>query len=299
MFVRQQLLAYLNNVPPGTRIAIFGLSTQLTILQSFTSDPALLKAVASAKPGRLLYSRIRLAAAAFRTAWLTTWRIMGGVCGDWWPICVSSKPKHESAQLELRIRYTLDAVKPARALSFEHSRPVRISSGSPAPFPSAFFPTLPRPAPVPARCPTPFAVVADYEKGVSRHGKPRLAVGSRGISGRRSRPHEFARLRCCHYSQLLARSRARMNQDQNKFFNDTAAEHSTMSQMAEAAGEDMPSTTRTALLRLSPRLSRWLKLLHAGLHAIESCSRWKVPEDQTPVGEAGAHPRLPSRLLCR
>ncbi len=47
MFVRQQLLAFLNNAPPGTRIAIFGLSTQLTILQGFTSDPAVLKAAAS------------------------------------------------------------------------------------------------------------------------------------------------------------------------------------------------------------------------------------------------------------
>ena len=32
-------LAYLNAAPPGTRIAIFGLTTQLTILQGFTSDP--------------------------------------------------------------------------------------------------------------------------------------------------------------------------------------------------------------------------------------------------------------------
>src|ERR1700730_1259499 len=48
-YVRQQLIAYLNSTPPGTRIAIFGLTSQLTILQSFTSDPALLKAVAARK----------------------------------------------------------------------------------------------------------------------------------------------------------------------------------------------------------------------------------------------------------
>ncbi len=48
-YVRQQLIAYLNATPPGTRIAIFGLSSQLTILQGFTSDPALLKAVTSTK----------------------------------------------------------------------------------------------------------------------------------------------------------------------------------------------------------------------------------------------------------
>jgi len=51
-YVRQQLLAYLNATPPGTRIAIFGLTTQLTILQGFTSDPDILKAVASKKLGK-------------------------------------------------------------------------------------------------------------------------------------------------------------------------------------------------------------------------------------------------------
>ena len=51
-YVRQQLLAYLNATPPGTRIAIFGLTNQLTILQGFTSDPELLKAVTSKKLGK-------------------------------------------------------------------------------------------------------------------------------------------------------------------------------------------------------------------------------------------------------
>src|SRR5258705_1115934 len=74
-YVRQQLLAYLNATPPGTRIAIFGLTNQLTILQGFTSDPELLKAVTSKNSGRtLLSSRIRLAETASRTAWRTTWK---------------------------------------------------------------------------------------------------------------------------------------------------------------------------------------------------------------------------------
>src|SRR5258708_2172425 len=51
-YVRQQLLAYLNATPPGTRIAIFGLTNQLTILQRFTSDPEVLKTVASRKLGK-------------------------------------------------------------------------------------------------------------------------------------------------------------------------------------------------------------------------------------------------------
>ena len=44
-YLRQQLLAYLKARPPGTRIAIFGLTTKLIVLQGFTSDPDTLKNV--------------------------------------------------------------------------------------------------------------------------------------------------------------------------------------------------------------------------------------------------------------
>ena len=42
--VRQQMIQYLKTLPPGVRIAIFGLSTHLYLLQGFSSDPAVLKA---------------------------------------------------------------------------------------------------------------------------------------------------------------------------------------------------------------------------------------------------------------
>jgi VWFA-related protein len=44
-FVRNQLQDYVKHADPGTRIAIFGLSTNLIMLQGFTSDPATLKDV--------------------------------------------------------------------------------------------------------------------------------------------------------------------------------------------------------------------------------------------------------------
>jgi VWFA-related protein len=47
--IRRQMLDYLKNMPDGTRMAVFGLSNQLLMLQSFTSDPALLKAALSQK----------------------------------------------------------------------------------------------------------------------------------------------------------------------------------------------------------------------------------------------------------
>jgi VWFA-related protein len=42
-FMRQQLLKYAQSAPPGTHLAIFGLSTHLTQLQSFNADPTVLK----------------------------------------------------------------------------------------------------------------------------------------------------------------------------------------------------------------------------------------------------------------
>jgi VWFA-related protein len=42
-FMRQQLLKYVQTATPGTHLAIFGLTTHLTMLQSFTADPEILK----------------------------------------------------------------------------------------------------------------------------------------------------------------------------------------------------------------------------------------------------------------
>ena len=57
-FARKQLIEYLDQAPAGTRIAIFSLTTGLTMLQGFTSDPALLKAALSLKKGAPQASQI-------------------------------------------------------------------------------------------------------------------------------------------------------------------------------------------------------------------------------------------------
>jgi VWFA-related protein len=44
MYVREQMLEYVKKAPQGARIAIFGLSNRLYLLQGFTTDPAILKA---------------------------------------------------------------------------------------------------------------------------------------------------------------------------------------------------------------------------------------------------------------
>jgi VWFA-related protein len=48
-YARAQIQDFLNHAPAGTQIAIFGLSDKLTILQGFTTDPAILKAALAKK----------------------------------------------------------------------------------------------------------------------------------------------------------------------------------------------------------------------------------------------------------
>jgi VWFA-related protein len=50
-YARKQLLDYLDKAPAGTRIAIFTLNTQLSMLQGFTSDTSVLKTVLTSKEG--------------------------------------------------------------------------------------------------------------------------------------------------------------------------------------------------------------------------------------------------------
>ena len=50
-FARKQLLDFLDHAPPGTRIAIFGLTSQLSMLQGFTSDVSVLKAALTGSKG--------------------------------------------------------------------------------------------------------------------------------------------------------------------------------------------------------------------------------------------------------
>jgi VWFA-related protein len=50
MYLRQQLIAYLKNMPPGTSVAIFQLDTQLRLIQGLSSDRSLLLAAAESRP---------------------------------------------------------------------------------------------------------------------------------------------------------------------------------------------------------------------------------------------------------
>lgn len=59
--VRQKMLRFLANLPPGTPLAIYGLSSRLYVLQGFTSDPKLLKAAVNTmlKQGKVQPSNLQ------------------------------------------------------------------------------------------------------------------------------------------------------------------------------------------------------------------------------------------------
>jgi VWFA-related protein len=229
-YVRQQLLAYLNAAPPGTRIAIFGLTTQLTILQGFTSDPAILKAAASSKPGKnspLLQDSV--GGGGIQNSMADDLEDMGT---DATTVANLRQfdAQQQSFQIQLRVKYTLDAMSQlARYLSSIPGRKNLIwFSGS---FPLSILPDTT------GNLPDPFAVVADYEKEfrdtanlLARSQVAVYPIDARGLTNAPIFDASTTR------NYAGSRGTARMTQDLNKFSTDTNAEHETMSQMAEATG---------------------------------------------------------------
>jgi VWFA-related protein len=230
LYVRQQLLAYLNAAPPGARIAIFGLTNQLTMLQSFTSDPALLKAVASSKTGKnspLLQDSV--GGNGIQNTMADDLEDQGA---DATTVANLRQfdAQQQSFQLQLRVKYTLDAMNQlARYLSTIPGRKNLIwFSGS---FPISVLPDTT------GNLNDPFAVLADYGKEfrdtVNLLARSQVAVYPVDARGLSNAP-VFDASTTRNYTGN--RGPARMNQDLNTFSTDTAAEHSTMSQMAEATG---------------------------------------------------------------
>jgi VWFA-related protein len=228
MFVHQQLLAFLNAVPPGTRIAIFGLTTKLIMLQGFTSDPAILKAVASSKKGSasaLLDDPV--GGGGIQNSVADTMEDSGADA----TVVANLRQfdaQMQSFQLQLRAKYTLDAMSElGRYLSGIPGRKNLIwFSGS---FPITILPDTT------GNLPDPFAAMADSEQEfrdtVNLLARSQVAVypiDARGLFN----SQVFSASTTRNYSG----NPARMRQDLQKFSSDTASEHSTMQEMADATG---------------------------------------------------------------
>lgn len=233
--VRNQMLKYLKEAHPGTRMAIFGLSTRLVLLQGFTSDPELLRAVLNGKKGLPKGSA------------LMTDVVNGDNPGADDPMmdmaedALGNDPslaqmvadlqqfeaETQSFQLQLRARMTLDAFNLlGRYLSGLPGRKNLIwFSGS---FPINIMPD--------GDLQNPFAVVAssadEFRETTELLSRGQVAVypiDARGLMG-------APMLNAGNSGRQYVRSPGNFGKDQAKFFQQTADEHGTMKEMAEATG---------------------------------------------------------------
>jgi VWFA-related protein len=116
--MRQQLLAYLKSTPPGMRIAIFGLSTHLVLLQGFTSDPDVLRSVVEegqAKASFVLEDKMGGGGVQANTTDFLEDNGMAIEDAGNDPGAVIAALRqfnaiHETFQIQMRTKYTLDAM---------------------------------------------------------------------------------------------------------------------------------------------------------------------------------------------
>lgn len=226
MFMRQQILAYLKHSPAGTRIAIFGLTRHLVLLQGFTSDPEVLKR-AVAKKGRETSSLLSnpVGGGGVQNSAADELEDSGGSL-ETVANLRDFDAKMETYQQQLRATYTLDAMSQlARYLAAIPGRKNLIwFSGS---FPVHILPDTS------GMLTDPFATMASSEdqfrETVTMLTRSQVAVYPIDARGLFNSPKYDA-------STNRGDSAARGNQDSEKFFETTAAEQGTMYDLAEATG---------------------------------------------------------------
>lgn len=233
-WVLAQLRDYLKTMRPGTRIAIFGLTTQLRLLQGFTSNPEQLKAFLAGKkalPGASVAMNDSMAGDNAGSPTLSDQ--MADLVGDSPDAAImlanlqQFEAEQQSFQLQLRARYTLDALNQlARYLELLPGRKnILWFSGS---FPINILPD--------GDLQNPFAVVADasdeFRETTNLLARSQVAVYPIDARGLMNAPM----LDASNSGAKYAKNPGAFAKDNAKFFQQTASEHGTMQQMAEATG---------------------------------------------------------------
>ena len=194
--VRAQVLQYLRDAPAGTRMAIFSLTTELKLLQGFTTNPELLRALVEGKKGNPGASAVMNDPIhgggdqpGSDDAYIDNMRaLLNQVASENGSASMAAAMEslqqfesfQQSLQLQIRVHYTLDALNQlAHALSGLPGRKNLIwFSGS---FPLSILPDPDLPGPL---CRYGFAggrIQGDHRSAVARPGF--------GLSHRRARRH--------------------------------------------------------------------------------------------------------------
>jgi VWFA-related protein len=229
-FVHDQLKQYLKTAKPGARIAIFGLTTRLNLLQGFTSDPELLKTAINQKNLQASPLLDDPVGGGNGLQPLSETVSSFGSAPDIADILTNLKQfdaEQQSFQFQLRARYTLDALNQlARYLTGIPGRKNLIwFSGS---FPINILPD--------GDLQDPFAVAAGFEDEFRETTNlltlNQVAVYPVDARGLMVSPSFSAAKSGSQYG----RNPSTFGKDDTKFFQQTAAEHATMLQMAQQTG---------------------------------------------------------------
>jgi len=234
-YVREQLQKYLKEAPSGTRIAIFGLTTQLRLLQGFSSDPETIRAAlngkkAGPKSSALLNDPMNGDGPGANDPMMDMAEdALGNSPGaaEQLASLQQFEAEQQSFQMQIRIRYSLDAFNQlGRYLSRLPGRKNLIwFSGS---FPFSILPD--------GDLQNPFSIAASYEdefrETTNLLARSQVAVYPIDARGLMNAPMMDA----ANTGHNYARNPAAFAKDQTKFFQQTAAEHGTMMEMADATG---------------------------------------------------------------
>jgi VWFA-related protein len=245
--VRDQVLKYLKGVPPGTRIAIFSLTTELKLLQGFTSNPELLRALVEGKKGNqgaspLMNNAVEGDQPGADDPMYDMEADALGNDPDAAMILANLQEfevEQQSFQLQLRARYTMDALNQlARYMSALPGRKNLIwFSGS---FPVNILPDpdlLDAAASVSGPLkPDPFAGVAsmedEFRETVDLLARSQVAVYPIDARGLMVNPT----LSATQSGSTMSKKPNGFANANTKFFQQTTEEHGTMEQMAQATG---------------------------------------------------------------
>ena len=235
MEVRNQVLKFLKEAPRGTRMAIFSLTTDLKLLQGFTTNPELLRALVEGKKGNpgaspLMNDAVQGDAPGADDPMMDAATAALGNDPSAAMILANLQQfeaEQQSFQLQLRARYTLDALNQlARYMSNLPGRKNLIwFSGS---FPINILPD--------PDLENPFAIVAsaedEFRETVDLLSRSEVTVYPIDARGLMTEPM----MNASNSGSSSMRTPGGFAKSSAKFFQQTADEHGTMNAMAQATG---------------------------------------------------------------
>jgi VWFA-related protein len=232
-YMHEQILKYVNSPLPANNVAIFGLSTRLRMLQAFSSNPELLKAVVNKQLGKaspLLADEIGASGVSDSVTDIMSEPAQSLMPADVVAAMQTLEDSNQSLSEMIRAKYTLDAMNQlARYLASIPGRKNLIwFSGS--------FPVNILPSAVPTGADDHFASVADsepeYRETAELLARSQVAVYPIDARGMITSPTTQAGSSGSRYASRTGN----FNKDELNFFSQTASEHGTMARMAEDTG---------------------------------------------------------------